>query len=461
MLLASAIIITQTRTAYIALLIQIILMLILYPLVFSEQKGKYKKIARTTVPFITIVLVILFLVIYFAHDNIFVKRFLSTFSITVNPRWLLWRDSFDILKIYPFTGSGIAMFSNVFEDIYSKEFKMMDVTGIYDNAHNNFINILCTMGIIGLTAYLLLLYRVIHSGFKLLFSADAAERQKLFLIAFLTVISGYIVFSLADFDDISILLYLFVYISMLKIISSGTAGNVSFSPNLYGINKIPLAVRFSILLIFSVYFIYNVYNAFALFKADHYFKISGDYYTIGNYSAAFTELTKAIKLNPDCPEYRYKRTFVILNSAINDSSLSQRQRRDLLEDAEKEISAAREIHPSSKLCQAALCLILFEMGRSEEAEKVKYELLSRDSLSIDLRTNLARYYLRAKQVDKAREQVEVLNKYGPENVDAIITSAFYYFAIGDYKNVEQYCTHALRLDPGNLTAKQFLLNLKK
>jgi O-antigen ligase len=447
-IIIAAVIITQTRTAYAAIFAEIIFLVVAYALV-SGGKAKFKKLIKTSLPIVLILIAVLLLFIFFAPDNIYVMRLVSIFGITNNPRWLLWRDSFEIFKQHPLTGTGIANFSNPFEDIYTHEFRMMDVKGIYDNAHNNFVNILCTMGLAGLAAYMVLLFRSVYLGFKSLFSSELDGRRKFFFLGFLSVIFGYIVYSLADFDDISILLYLYVYLAMLKVQCAGKESGIL---TLRILSK-PLRLILPVLV--SLYLIYNMYHSLILFKADNYFKQSHQLFAAGDNHSAFTNFTKASDLNPACPEYRYEGGFILLNEAINDTTLSEQQKTSLLADAEKQLLMAKEVHPSSKLCQAALCLVLFEMGRKEEAEKIKNELFLRDSLSMDLRTNLARYYMRADQYDKAKEQVDVLSRYDPDNVEANITLVYYYFRTGDYEKAKMFFRHAQQKAPNNLIVRQF------
>lgn len=487
LLLLAAVIITQTRTAYVALLAEIILMLVLYPFAFGTRKGQTmspqsrvlgisgkRNLLRISIPVIVLLLTVIVLAIIVAHDNIYVQRLLSIFNLTDTPRWTLWKDSFKVFKNYPVAGSGIGTFSNVFEDVYSGNFKMLDVRRLYDNAHNNFINIACTMGIIGLTAYLLLLYRLLFVSCRTLFSDKSDNAQKYFSLSFLPVICGYIIYGLADFDNIAIWLYLLILIAMMKTFdlparSAGgreakskrsedppQAGNPNFL-NRFANNVV---TRQSLAFLLSAYLIYNCYEAIILFKADGHFKTANEFYKSGNFKGAYTSLTDAENLNPSCSDYRFRRGYLILNSVVNDTTLSKPQRQNLLEQAAKEFEAAEQNSSSRKTCREALCLAYYEMGRMQEGDRLRDEILLKDSISVDLRNNLSRQYMRFKQFDKALRQIEFLNRYDPQNVEANLTSVSYYMLTGDYKKAESICDHVLQIDPDNKIAKSLLQKMK-
>ena len=257
-------------------------MLFLYPFAAEKKKESIKKLFEYSLYLFSSIIILLILLIIFDPDNIYVKRFINITALFYNPRWLLWRDSFKIFLKYPVTGSGISTFPNAFENVYTMEFKHFDVRSNYDNAHSNFVQILCTMGIIGITAYLLLLSRTLIISFKSIFSKKLSSSQKLHYIPFVCMISGYIIFGAGDFDDLSIMLYLFIYLAILK--SFYAEHNQSESiiiPSKKGILMKPgLVFLFAV---FILYFSYNFYITTVHLKADrNFWKILSDLYFLLN-----------------------------------------------------------------------------------------------------------------------------------------------------------------------------------
>ena len=134
------VIVTRTRSAYLAVIAEAVILTIVY---FAakrhSEKGLKKKvfIAAASLVVITAGIVLIF------PDNIFVTRVLSIFSGYDNQRWLIWNDAFKVFWKYPISGPGIAMFPNALTEFYSYALHRSDMMRTIDNAHSNYLQILC------------------------------------------------------------------------------------------------------------------------------------------------------------------------------------------------------------------------------------------------------------------------------------------------------------------------------
>jgi O-antigen ligase len=458
-MILTGIIISQTRSVYAALIVEIILFCFFFPYVYKSDIEKFKRVRRKTLIIFGSVIILLIAVNIFLPGNIFIKRFQSITKITDTQRWVLWFTSIKIFLEHPISGTGIANYSRAIEDFLTIALKDKEANGYFDNAHNNFIHTLATMGVIGLAAYLLMLFTAVKQSISAVMN-NLNKRNRLYIIiAFICMLGGYIIYGFADFDEVTILAYLFIFLALLKIeLFSNEKSKIfklEFKNNLRLKNG--LAVLSFIVISFSLY---NIYNSYIDYKADKIYSVGLRNRSGGSLKDLNNKLSEAIELNPR-PEYRYAYAYYNYIYCFTNPDMQQGDKRTMLQLSENQINEAVKNHPSQLDCYGLLALIKYEEGDSLEGERLKNEVLAKDTLQTSFRVNLARYYFQKGNEDKALEQLKIVYIHDPNNIDAYFTSVVYLIRKKEYTYAENCCNIILQHAPGNASAIGYLNEIRR
>lgn len=453
-IIITTIVISQTRSAYAAVIIQLIIFLFSYPYVFKSGKSGMIKGFKISLIILGSVVLILVTMILFNRTNVYVNRFINITAIFENARWFLWRDSLKVFLQYPVSGCGLGLFPNVFENVYTVEFKLHDVRGFYDHAHSNFIHTLCTMGFIGIIAYVLLLGHTVFILIRTLNSRILKPEKKILYIGFLAMVGGYIVFGIADFDETSILFYFIMYLAILKVIyyedfkSSVYTIPDSFRSNHRGKTILVLTVILG-------FIIYNFYSVYIEEQAISYFKLAYISHDRNDFRVSLQYFPLAINLWSSNSYFHYEYGGALLDYATSDASLNFKNRISILQKAKEEFNTAIQMYSSKIECNKLISIADYEMGDTVEAETIKKQLLDRDSLMINYRLTLTEYYIKKKYYENAKEELIFSSKYLPGSpVISKLTAAL--LNDKNFPDPEQFCRKLIALDPGNTTAGTFL-----
>lgn len=445
---------SQTRSAYLAAASEIIIVVIFYPLLFKKGSKDYKKKVRRILLGLLMILTIVTIASLIFPQNIFTQRFLSILNDGNNPRWILWRDSFEIFKKYPITGPGIGMFPNALEEFYSFDLRMAESGGYFDHPHNNFFYMLYSMGIIGLLAYLTIIIQGIRLSVKNIFSVNKERAQKSTSLAFLIFLTGYCVYGVTNFDDVTMMLYFFVLISVLKTVSAEETTPMKI--NLKYKKAFALAAAIAVL-----FFSINIYYSVNELRADRYFKLGNRLMSEGKFAESVNNINNAIMLNDYCATYKMALAYLVFRHCSSSENMSNETKMYLLNQVTAQIEKARNGYSLKNECDALLSLAYFEMGNEQEGGKLKEVALNKDSVNVNYRINLARYYIKSDRNSDALEQFRVLFNLRPNNVDVWLTAAFFNKRIKNDGAVRICCEKILELEPGNQVAKKLLGEIGK
>ncbi len=371
-------------------------------------------------------------------------RVISILSFSDNPRLLLWQESFNIFYKYPVFGTGIALFSSAFEEFYSGRLRILERTGYFDHPHNNFLYMLYSMGVIGLLAYLSIFILAIRICLKNIFSDNAAE-EKITFTAFLVFITGYFVYGLTNFDDISILLYFFVFLAALKAADKSRTKEISLSSKLIAAAAIPVILVCT----------YNIYSRINDMKADRFFKTGNTLIKEGKFAEAVYNMNTAIALNDYYTDYKYSLAYTVYRQVFSSESMPKETKMNLLNQAAKQVEGIINNHYFNNECYGLLSLIYYEMEREQEARSLELKVLEKDPVNITYRINLARYYMKKGDLVKADELMNTVMQLRPKSLDAYLTAAYLNYKKGNLESARMYCEQILAAEPGN----QFALKL--
>lgn len=447
----AGIILSGTRSAYIALGAEIILILIIYFLLkknnndtgnASDHNGKiYKNI------FMVIAGILFLLMIYMLiFPGSFISgRILSIFSQSNNPRLVLWQDSFNIFYKYPLFGTGIALFSSAFEEFYSGRLRLLERTGYFDHPHNNFLYMLYSMGIAGFLAYLSILVFSIRRCYKII-TGEINTETKIIFTAFAVFLTGYIFYGLTNFDDISILLYFFVFTAAIKAADTEKTKAVEVNSSLITAVSIPLILFFS----------YNIYSSINDMKADRFFKQGNVLIKQGKFAEAVYSMNTAIALNDYYTDYKYMLSYTVYRQCFSSETMPRESKMNLLNQAARQVEGLKNSHYFINECDALLSLIYYEMEREQEAIALELKVLEKDPVNITYRINLARFYIKKGDLDKADELMNVVLELRPKSMETYLTAAYLNFKKGNIEAAKNFCLQILAAEPGNQFAVKLL-----
>ncbi len=445
----AGIVLSGTRSAYIAVAAEIVVMAVF--IFFDKNRpGNLKEYLKSNKTFKNVLyiagaaLMILVLYMLIFPQSFLTGRVISILSFSDNPRLLLWQESFNIFYKYPVFGTGIALFSSAFEEFYSGRLRILERTGYFDHPHNNFLYMLYSMGVIGLLAYLSIFIQAIRCCLKNIFSDNAAE-EKITFTAFLVFITGYFVYGLTNFDDISILLYFFVFLAALKAADKSRTKEISLSSKLIAAAAIPVILVCT----------YNIYSRINDMKADKFFKTGNTLIKEGKFAEAVYNMNTAIALNDYYTDYKYSLAYTVYRQVFSSESMPKETKMNLLNQAAKQVEGIINNHYFNNECYGLLSLIYYEMEREQEARSLELKVLEKDPVNITYRINLARYYMKKGDLVKADELMNTVMELRPKSLDAYLTAAYLNYKKGNLESARMYCEQILAAEPGN----QFALKL--
>lgn len=450
-IILGGIIVSGTRSAYIAAAAEIAVILVMYFLLNRNKKGTDGSLPIVgknikNILFIAggaLLILVLYMIIF--PGSFFSGRILSIFSSSNNPRLVLWQESFNIFYKYPLFGTGISLFSSAFEEFYSGRLRLLERTGYFDHPHNNFLYMLYSMGIIGFLAYLSILVQSFRRCIINIFrGADPAK--KILFISFAAFITGYSVYGLTNFDDISILLYFFVFLAALKAADTEKNKAAEVNSNIITVIAIPLILACS----------FNIYSSINDLKADRFFKLGSNLIKQGKFAEAVYSMNTAIALNDYYTDYKYMLSYAVYRQVFSHETMPKETKMNLLSQAARQVEGLINSHFFKNECNSLLSLIYYEMEREEEAKALELKVLEKDPVNITYRINLARYYIKKGDLSKADELMKVVLELRPKSPEALLTAAYLNFMKGDTDTARKYCERILLAEPGNQFAVKLL-----
>lgn len=439
------IVVTRTRSAYLAAIAEAVVLAIIY---FALNRQSGKGLMKKAFIVAALLIVLTAGVVLLFPDNIFVARVTSIFSGYDNQRWLIWKDAIKVFWKYPFMGPGIAMFPNALTEFYSYDLRRADMMRTVDNAHNNYLQVLCSMGAAGLTAYIFLLASAAWTCFKNLSKpANDGSGNGFVFAALLASLGGYAVYGLTNFDDTVVLTGLFILFVLIK--AFDIIGNKE--AKFFTLSKV---WSMPVILLLLIFFGYNAYVYSNKIIADHHF-LNGEILMKGKkYKQGISEINAAVTGAPDNPTYRLILATEVYEMVTSNRSIEPASKNELLRQAADEVLKARVGYFNVNTCDALLAMIYFESGREKDAEELVNKVLTADAINFRFRMNLASFYLDSGKLEKADEQISALERTGYLGTDLALARAEYYLLTGDYTACVKKIDIVLSKDPFDRSAAE-------
>ncbi len=118
-------------------------------------------------------------------------------------------------------GIGIETYRYAFMSHKSKRLEALDPMTNHDNPHNNYLYVLASMGILGLAAYLWLLYRLFARTLARFREPDAPWPDRALAFGVMTSFFSYAVYSIAGFDSVACSVFFYLMLGVTAVLLGG------------------------------------------------------------------------------------------------------------------------------------------------------------------------------------------------------------------------------------------------
>lgn len=438
--IACGIIVVQSRAAYAGAILVTVISLLLLPFIYKNDPSKYKKVWKINAGILIGGISALVLAVLLLPDNPFTTKLMMISELPRSARWILWRDTFEAYKVHPFFGSGIGTFGSVFQFFTSYELKALEPKNIFDHPHNVFLNTLVTMGAVGAALYILLLLQGMYCSVKAFLNNAIDSRSRLFFLAAFAGLAGYSVYSIAAFENIPILLYLFILMAMLKVMYSKFYGKINLSEKVNYALVYAGTVLAAGLILFSIWSFYPAHNRF---MADLHYKLSKELYAKGDFKNSVVELNKAVIIDSDNPDYKFTlaanvQDFCLRNPLNNEAKIS------LLQQAEQELERAKPKFYLFMHYKALHAMLKLQLGDTAAFEETKNFIYKHDTLLVYFRLNMARYNFINGNAPEMLNDINSIVSIDPYNSDAVMLLASYYASVKEKTKALEVCDKYLQ-----------------
>ncbi len=397
----AVLLLTSTRGAILGMAAGALIFLCLNAIFLS---GK----ARKNSAIILLSIIIFFSVFYLFRSNFadskieFIRRMatISTNDGSVSNRLFVWQMALKDFKLNPVLGIGMENF----EFIYNKYYKPDISENWFDRTHNVYLDQLAASGILGLTAYLAILFYI----FCLLFKKRREDYYKFSVLS--SALAAYAIHNFFVFDTIntSFLYFFLIFLASFEQSSDGAASAGNWKSDNRMFNKI-----FIFLIIANIFIFYKlVYLPLKINRAIYI----GYYYVVADTFRSYENFKKALDYKLGSVEGAVqlnKMNDIISEQTDLSASIKEKY---LALDMEK-LKAASDNFPfdiKTKMYLGQLILNNYEnQSELDEAEKLILESQKLSPSRVEPYYLLYNLYSKKAEKQKAREVLEDLIKQLP------------------------------------------------
>ena len=352
------------------------------------------------------------------------------------PQTTGWAIAIETFKTSPLWGVGPANFLSAFTMAKPIAFNMSDYWGIWFGVSSNwYFHLLTTIGVVGLIAFLFLVWRVVKTT-----KYDAKSTLSFSLLISLAL------FALlpANFLLLTTLFFLLALLAVQLPAKEYTEESRLLPWTIF----LPV-LAFSLI---AVYFYGRNY------LAEFYFKKSIDAIALNQGGQAYNAQIQAIRLNPNQDDYRlaYSQTnFALANAIAAKTDLTDQDRQDistLIQQAIQEAKAAVAVNPQNvrnwqNLAMLYRQLINFANGADSWAVAAYQQAIALDPTNPNLRISLGGIYYALGNWDEATKSFEQAVFLKSDFANAHYNLAAALREKGDFTRATQEMTAVLSLVP--------------
>jgi O-antigen ligase len=151
--------------------------------------------------------------------DVVINRFFTA-SEDFKSRWMIWLNTFDILKDFPLFGSGLGTFVQVFP-----MYRSFHIRGYHTHAENDFLQITSEVGLIGAGLLLILFFFLLYKGVSGIRSLSRSPSERYVGIGGLVGILALMFHSIVERNiqvPANAFLYTFIFALVLKLSNKDT-----------------------------------------------------------------------------------------------------------------------------------------------------------------------------------------------------------------------------------------------
>lgn len=432
-----AVLMTAVRGSVLALGAGVFLFFVLYAFFFRSKQGKKIVLILTVLISLFIFFVLVFGDSGFVKSSRYLTRLtdLSLKSYTVQTRFRAWQagingwnDSFKTI----FLGWGPENFNIPFSKHFNPKF--YDGPGsetLFDRAHNMFVEVLVTMGLTGITAYLGIFIVIFLTLRKMLYKTD---EQKLFGVGLMALTMAYIIHNSFIFDTSANFLTFFTILGFISFLSQEDYGETKTAVVLPRHVKSATYQFVGVLLVIVVSLLIYKTNILPS-KANYTVTRAIIKGWNKDFNGAIEKYKEALIYNvPGQYEFRHRFALYVLENS-NSKNITQFVE-ETIKTAIEEVKKNDENNAVDYLPKLYLARLNVVLGKNDSAsvyndESLKY---STEALKISptfVRTyyEIAQAYLNKKDFAKAAEYFKQAAELNP-----VVGVSYWYWGIAEFEN---------------------------
>ncbi len=327
-------------------------------------------------------------------------------------RFRIWKSTWDVVKDNPLFGTGYFTFHNIYLKYKHAEF--VNVNHFF--THNDYLQLLSEIGILGLGIFAALIYFYLRDGVRILRRDNIPVNDKYILAGILLGSFIMLVHTSIDYDlyIAGILLVFWCYVGYVINISMRSGLHETFKVdmsrnplfNLIGVKKAYIVV--------SAAFLFLTLWLMTPYLSSRHGKMGDDSMRSGDYERAVTYYKKAIDIDPIEASHRY-------NLAVALIKLKDRPDRGVLERVEREMRKAIDLdpyRPELSFSLANLYLEYYPEKKGDEAIELLKRVMEIDPTDLNNRLNLAKAFRRLGMDEEAAREFEDVQRVHTKKADS-------------------------------------------
>lgn len=230
-------------------------------------------------------------------------------------------------------GIGIETYRYAFMSHKSKRLEELDPMTNHDNPHNNYLYVLASFGVLGLLAYLWLLWSLLRRSFLQMFNLDRPRWERGVTLGLVSSFFSYTVYSIAGFDSVACSVFFYFLLGASAVFFSPGGRPCQLRDELKKISVFKRGqaswVGYGISGVYLVLLAFSSYGGWSIYQADRAFtgRISGWTGPTNRLEYRVESIEQAIKWAPH--ESYYKQSLATTYSqAASQYKMAARRRTD-------------------------------------------------------------------------------------------------------------------------------------
>lgn len=374
-------------------------------------------------------------------------------------RLIVWRGALEIFKHYPIFGSGVETFAYSYYNFRPQEHNMVSEWDfLYNKAHNEFLNYLATTGLMGFLSYMAIIVTFFIWSARKILNKDP---NYLIITAVLAAYTFYLVQNFFGFSVVIIALFFYIFPALVFVATDSTSDKLPKFFNFYSVlikrlskDSLGKVTQVATLLVLGFF----ILKLFEYYRADILFASGSQANDSGSPITAYTELAKAVTLNPNEPLYKSELGYAAATSAVLLSDQDATTSGELKDQAVKQTELSLQISPknlsllrtatrtyyilstidesfgqkSLEALDKAITLaptdakllynkavILNQFGKSDSVVSTLEEAIKLKPNYREARLALAEGYFKLNQKDKSQQELQEILKFIPNDPEVL------------------------------------------